>query len=443
MSLGSVEAAAQISNADQLASGISALAALPTDSIASSVASLLSNIVPSATQTDIAQATSALSSIYAAAPTGTVSQAAGILLNGLAEGALTNILDEVLGYPCVGSDNSNPDPPSAVYPSKSTDDAPFDIPETTLRSALNIPSAFQYGKDGKTPIIFIPGTGVTGCETYTPQYAKVLSGSSYADPVFLNVPTRMLDDEANNAEFIAYAINYISSISGGANVSIAAYSGGNTATQWALKYWPSTRSVVSHYLAFSPDYHGTVLDVELCPLGTLCAPSVMQQEYNSIFVQTLLNNGGNSSYVPTTISTSIFDENVEPQSGTGASAYLDDIHGAGVLHNEIQQTCGALTAAGFPLPGHEGTLYNGEVFAVNLDALQNTGAGDLVRAKASDSCGNLVGPGLDLNAFLGTELLQPIALVNVVTYPVKLLREPEIKAYAQKDIPADLEKTIL
>ena len=107
----------------------------------------------------------------------------------------------------------------------------------------------------------------------------------------------------------------------------------------------------------------------------------------------------------------------------------------GVTHNQIQLTCSPTTPAGAPLPGHEGTLYNGEAFAVNLDALQHPGPGSISRSGASKACKNLEGPGLGLDGLMRTEALQPIALYHVETYAHKALKEPPIKPYAQKDMP--------
>jgi hypothetical protein len=49
------------------------------------------------------------------------------------------------------------------------------------------------------------------------------------------------------------------------NVSVISWSQGGLDTQWALKYWPSTRDVTSNFIAQSPDFHGTVLAYILCP----------------------------------------------------------------------------------------------------------------------------------------------------------------------------------
>lgn len=69
----------------------------------------------------------------------------------------------------------------------------------------------------------------------------------------------MLDDIQTNAEYIAYAANYISGISNNANVSMISWSQGSIAIQWAMKYWPSSANVTSNVFQISGDYDGTIL----------------------------------------------------------------------------------------------------------------------------------------------------------------------------------------
>jgi hypothetical protein len=76
-------------------------------------------------------------------------------------------------------------------------DAPYSIAESQLRAAIQIPSTFTYGK--KPPVILVPGTGSTGCFTFTGNFMKLLSGRSYADPVWLNIPDYQLDDVQDNS----------------------------------------------------------------------------------------------------------------------------------------------------------------------------------------------------------------------------------------------------
>lgn len=149
---------------------------------------------------------------------------------------------------------------------------------------------------------------------------------------------------------VAYAINYISGISQNVNVSTIAWSQGNIDTQWAFKYWPSTAKITTDHIAISPDYDGTVNANLICLDGLPCDPSVFQQQYlsSSNFITTLQTDNGDSAYVPTTVLYSgLFDEIVEPQQGTGASAFLNDARAVGVTNNEVQTVCAGLPGGSF------------------------------------------------------------------------------------------------
>jgi hypothetical protein len=187
------------------------------------------------------------------------------------------------------------------------------------------------------------------------------------------------------------------------NVSVIAWSQGNLGVQWALKYWPSVRSQVNNFIGISPDFHGTVEAYLLClgapELG--CTPSIIQQEYESLFVNALRFNGGDSAYVPTTAIYSSTDEIVQSQSGTSASGYMNDERGVGVSNVEVQVVCPGQPAG--ELVTHEGLLYNPLAFALAMDALQHGGPGVLSRIDVAEACSQIVAPGLDLNDFLSTE----------------------------------------
>ena len=319
----------------------------------------------------------------------------------------------------------NPHP--AAYPQASPKDAPYDLPESTLRGAIYIPPNFQYGKKGAPqPIILVPGTGDTGYTTFVGNYIPLLQGSTIGDPVWLNIPGYLLNDAQTNAEFVAYAINYIYSISNHRNVAVIGWSQGNIDTQWAFKYWPSTRRRVTDHIALSPDYHGTVI-ANLIALGEPLPPSVLQQEYNSNFVNTLCSNGGDSAYVPTTtVYSGFFDEIVEPQQGRGASAFLKNARRVGVSNNEVQLVCPAGSPGG-SFYTHEGILYNSLGFALAVDALTHRGPGRPARLDLATVCANYLTPGLDLTDFLLTENSILIAGAAIVAYPNKVFNEPPIK----------------
>jgi hypothetical protein len=291
--------------------------------------------------------------------------------------------------------SSPPDPPIGVFPSASSSDAPYDLSETTLRAAVRIPTGFTYG--AKPPVILVPGTASTGYLTFQGNYIPLLSGASYADPVWLNIPSFSLGDAQTNAEYVAYAINYIASLTG-KDVTVMAWSQGNLITQWAFKYWPSTRTKVTDFVAFSADFHGTLNAYLLCdglPLSIGCTPSISQQDYGSKFVAALRSDGGDSAYVPTTSIYSSTDEIVEPQSGTGASAYLLDARGVGVTNVDIQSICGLTGAGG--LVTHQGVLFNALAYALAVDALTNDGPGELSRINTATVCSEVVTPGLEVD----------------------------------------------
>lgn len=111
-----------------------------------------------------------------------------------------------------------------VYPKKSPSDAPYSLSENALRSKIYIPQEFSYGQ--VPPCILVPGTGAYAGSNFLPNFGKIFKGSKYADPVYLNIPNAQLDDMQVNSEYVAYAVNYISAISGHKNVSVLTWSAG-------------------------------------------------------------------------------------------------------------------------------------------------------------------------------------------------------------------------
>jgi hypothetical protein len=132
--------------------------------------------------------------------------------------------------------------------------------------------------------------------------------------------------------------------------------------------------------------------------------------------------------VPTTTVYSATDELVQPQIGTGASAYILDARGVGVSNTEIQSVCGVLPGGG--VVTHEGALANALAVALALDALQHPGPGQLSRINTAAICLNPIAPGLNLQDYLETEGSAAVAVAAVLLYEPKVYIEPAIKAYA-------------
>ncbi|GAB1737524.1 hypothetical protein NU219Hw_g1835t1 [Hortaea werneckii] len=371
------------------------------------VVSQLTSIRPTATPSSQEQAMSQISAVFQASPTpNNIFAAAGRLVaDGLTGDDAESILDFIEGG-LTGENSENNDnprnPQTSIYPKAQQDDAPYDLSEDELR----------------------------GFTTFQGNLIPLLQGSTVGDPVWLNIPGYLLNDIQTNAEYVAYAINYISGISNGRNVAVAGWSQGNICTQWAFKYWPSTIEKVTDHVAFSPDYHGTVL-ADFISLGEPLPPSLLQQQYNSQFIQTLRRDGGDSAYVPTTtVYSGFFDEIVQPQSGTEASAFLLDARNVGASNNEVQRVCAGQLAGSFFT--HEGILYNSLGYYLLLDALTHDGPGDPQRLDLETVCSYYLTPGLDLGDFLVTENSLLVAALSIGTYPNPAVEEPRIKSYAKQ-----------
>ncbi|KAK4617897.1 hypothetical protein CLAFUW4_11913 [Fulvia fulva] len=154
------------------------------------------------------------------------------------------------------------------------------------------------------------------------------------------------------------------------------------------------------------------------------------------FIRTLRNNGGDSAYVPSTNVYSIFVEIVQPQQDPNASGALNGARDVGVSNTELESVCTALLPGGTVYDTHEGVLYNALAYALAVDAIQNPGPGQLSRVDAKLACSQFAAPGLSLPDVLATEAKIPIAAAAIIAFLPKSATEPPIKAYAQKDVPA-------
>jgi hypothetical protein len=422
--------------------------------VSSVVAGLIGDVIAGAEALDVDKVTYSLAKIVPAKRPSKISDAQNIaskvwasptgrqdfypaLATQVAAG-LGPLLDDTLNAALVGGlavgensdNNDNPRPPVSIYPRKGDTDAPYSLSEDALRKAIYIPSGFTYGR--VRPILMLPGTGSYGGIVFRNNLRKLLTGSSYADPIWLNVPLAMLNDTQANSEYVAYAINYISAVceSNEDNLAITSWSQGGLDAQWVFKYWPSTRLVVKDFLPVSADFHGTTFANGICLLP-ICGPSFLQQEYNSNYVRSLRLNGGDSAYVPTTsFYSGFFDEVVEPQQGTGASAYMLDARGVGATNYEVQLICGGRLGGGFY--DHATALAHPLVYALIVDALTHTGPGQLDRIDVASVCNNIIAPGLDLDDYIATQALIPIAGVSLLAYKDRRTEEPALMGYADR-----------
>jgi hypothetical protein len=149
--------------------------------------------------------TTAIANSHNPTPQDIYNAAAALIGSGITPGNLTQLIG-ILVSGCNSQQNKNRAPPSTIYPKKRASDAPYDIAESKLRAAIQIPSSFTYGQ--KPPVILVPGTGSTGCFSFTGNFIPLLTGKSYADPVWLNIPGYQLDDVQTNSVRTSSPVQY-------------------------------------------------------------------------------------------------------------------------------------------------------------------------------------------------------------------------------------------
>ncbi|KAE9369697.1 alpha/beta-hydrolase [Stipitochalara longipes BDJ] len=337
--------------------------------------------------------------------------------------------------------NIHPNPRTTIYPQVLTNDAPYQVREDDLRSAIFIPEGFQRGQDGKVPVLLIPGTGSLGGEAFEHNFAKLLKASNFGDPVWLNIPGKMCDDAVKSAEYVAYAINYVATVCS-RKIAVLAWSQGNLSVQWSLKYWPSARGQVNNFICLSTDFRGTSNAWLIAPAnGVPCAPSVRQQRRCSNFIASLLSNGGDSAYVPTTSIYSRTDELVQPQFGEWASALMHDERQVGVTNCEVQVVASKKPAG--LVYTHFTLLINPLAWALAEDAIRNGGPGRLDRIDMR-CCMHTKAHGLNMFDAMRTEASKLKCGREILGFSPKPKREPELPRYyaqeARTYVPIDESK---
>lgn len=416
---------------DVLSNAAPALGKGTTAPISSLLSHLTQSSAQSATPNSAQSALSRIKGIFSNRVPSVQDAATKLIAAGLIPPEIVSFLNGYFDSELNADNNHNPPPNQHIYPFKGPEDAPYSLSEDTLRSAIHIPESFSYGRNGKTPVILVPGTAVPAGSTFHFSFSK-LGDSAPVEVAWVNIPRASLSNAQVNAEYVAYAINYISALCAGKNVAVITWSQGSLDTQWTLKYWPSTRRAVDDFVAISPDYHGTI-EQFFCPEldYVACTPSIWQQSWEANFIQTLRADDGDSAYVPTTTVYSSFDEIVEPQSGANASGILFDARGVGVTNAHIQTVCAGGPAAGFYT--HEGVLYNPLAWALAIDAITHPGPANLSRVDLAKVCQRILPPALGLNDLFGTEGLLLIAVAEILSYHPRTTHEPPIKGYASQN----------
>ncbi|KAK4633789.1 Lipase B [Fulvia fulva] len=299
-------------------------------------------------------------------------------------------------------------------------DAPFSVSANDLAASLTCP----YGNPSAAspPVLLIHGTATTGQESWGDGYVPALKANGFT-ACYITIPNRAMGDMQVNAEYVAYNIHAISSLSGNIPTAVITHSQGGPVTQWALQFWPSTRSVTRAFVALSPDFHGVELLnsdsllSNICSSG-ICQASLWQQSAGSHWYDTLHAHEF-SAQVPTTSIWTQFDGVVTPAGGNA------QLPGANVV--SVQSLC--------PLrpDSHVTMTISSAAYALALDALRNNGVASMarVRRKALNICLRFAAPGMNVNIAKDIGSLLENLVDGVLLGGPKLKAEPAIAAHAQ------------
>lgn len=196
-----------------------------------------------------------------------------------------------------------------------------------------------------------------------------------------------MGDMQVSSEYVAYAIHMISQLAGGAQTAVVSHSQGGPNTQWALRFWPSTRTVTRAFIALSPDFTGIEIlggkASDLC-VGDLCQASLWQQSSGSHFLGAL-HDDSFEQLVPTTTIWSHTDGVVNPPEQNA------QIPSATAL--SVQDLCPLRVTTHVFMP------VDAAAFALALDALNHGGKASVSRARSQSlsTCLRITAPNMSVS----------------------------------------------
>lgn len=211
--------------------------------------------------------------------------AAGLVASTMAVPAFT--IPGFPGFPPTTTSTPAPSPPSvggpgvckpiaagAPAPSPTTqvynlpiDPVKYQPTEQQFLKSLGFPQGVNCGNN---LVLFVPGTGVAITAAAFEGMQKALKqelGSNNVDFITVNLPFQSNGPIDIAAQYVAYAINY-SYLYLGRKPTVIAWSQGSIDSQWAFKYWPSTRQTARNGVYESGDLKGTIEATFLCSTGS-------------------------------------------------------------------------------------------------------------------------------------------------------------------------------
>lgn len=191
-----------------------------------------------------------------------------------------------------------------------------------------------------------------------------------------------MGDMQVSAEYVAYGIHLVNQLAGGLPIAIVSHSQGGPDTQWALRFWPSTRNITRAFVPLSPDFAGIELLggklSDIC-IGDLCQACLWQQSAGSHFLAAM-HADTFEALVPTTSIWTQTDGVVNPPQQNA------QLPSATVL--SVQDLCPGRIVTHVQMP------VDAAAYALALNALNHGGKASLgqVQANSWESCFEITAP---------------------------------------------------
>jgi hypothetical protein len=264
--------------------------------------------------------------------------------------------------------------------------------------------------------LLVHGTGLNADESWAWNYELALPPSGF-DWCAVTLPNRALGDIQVSAEYVAWAIEHIHSLTQ-RRVAVITHSQGGMEGRWALRWWTKARADTADLIDLASPNHG-IYAADACAGSGNCWPAVWQMASGSHFLTALNSVSETPGRVAYSQIFSRTDELVEPSSTAPLRG------GANTANVAIQSIC-----PGRPV-NHGSVLSDPVAWELSLDALTHLGPANPGRINR-DACLEGSMPYVtEADVLSGNAFLYSRAALAFYQHP-GVHSEPGLKPYARR-----------
>lgn len=245
----------------------------------------------------------------------------------------------------------------------------YHVDRALLKAALHCPDTFTSRRH---PVLLVHGTFARGEENWGWNYLPELTERGF-DVCYLDLPDRSVDDIQLSSEYVVFALRKIHRLTG-KRVDILGHSQGGLQPRWALRWWPSLRTITSDLVTLATPNHGT----QVAAFQAVSCEACIQMGPNSNFLAALNSADETPGKVEyTNIYTELIDELVVPATSAETN---------GATNISIQDVCPARPV------DHVTIAADAAVLAMVIDAFTHKGTTAIGRLPADLCLGNPLFP---------------------------------------------------